>query len=1164
MEYLEDFQYIYFIENHKQDSPVNIYLDKKSSEAYELEKVHHNLYEQNQRFIYTIYRFKIFNQKYKKNKNLEIKIILEDINETKFESRIFINYLTDRSIFIYDLKFGKVSLIEPPLSINFSHIQQFEIYINYIRKKLKLKQNDKESIDLIISTQRLLIDPEKKYSFSFFIVVFLECIFTNIVQKHLYCFRPDKIESIGELSEINIKKISNILKTIEKKTEKILDNIANNVKDEYGIKLFTIILFFNYNFERSGVQELLNNENKNNKKYLFQGLIDKNYSVLFNNLKLTKAQIQILINLSKDFMQLTISIKYCKDLLELLQIICENFEKYCELYKLEINNINNKKAPSIDIKSIIEIHKNDDIKEISKLYIDLIKKQNEFGYIFLIFDISLCQKYIGYFEGINIDKLLSVKEIVYFMKAPELKDVNRIIHDTGLSLSKAGKLKNIDILNFISKDVYYNCKDYKRIIYRPLYILDSLDIKSFNEEFYFAWKLLDWYNIFDEQYNDFLNKIANLIINIKDFNILFTLFDLSKDKYNHDYNANSLNTMQKRFVQLQKTFELKYFQNFKDNLIKLIFYSDQNKANLEEFLINNIQKIINIELLNDIYIEFSFIYKDLISSSTKDIILKFYINNLKKFKPKSLLNIIRNFPELSQHILKNINKYTIQKEDFLSLEETDNLKLFKGLLDQGFIKDEKYHNIYYFQNSIFIVNNLENEINKGELLYGNIIKFNNNIDKENKLYSRLILISLNSDKDAKKYLEKINYYCSTINRILKDLHLIREYFLEFYYSTEKENIEKIENIIKEIENGKLNCYEKKYFSDIENLKLKYNERTKEKFFIKKSNYFKTIFNINKLIYKNDDKKCMFESEQHFLKLKILFTKGIQYLGKTTLEFCLLTVRGKKEIDIEHEIDILIKIFEKEINQVYDKEKIINFMILLSKKEEIYSIALILSLFIEKSGIFRGNLLAKIKCFDFSNNEVIINKYIEELKNKELKENNVDECKNNIKIEQLNKELNKEINQLKNELNLEKIKNQKLNEKIIELQNIINKKEDNEIKEKYNYGYDNKNDLIEDIKKKEKEIYELREIFSRFPNKSLEKEHILSIIIISKDEDIYYSLICKNTDKFIQIENNFYEKYPEYMESEGIFMFNNNNIKRYKSIEENNIHNNDIIIFHKPF
>ena len=72
---------------------------------------------------------------------------------------------------------------------------------------------------------------------------------------------------------------------------------------------------------------------------------------------------------------------------------------------------------------------------------------------------------------------------------------------------------------------------------------------------------------------------------------------------------------------------------------------------------------------------------------------------------------------------------------------------------------------------------------------------------------------------------------------------------------------------------------------------------------------------------------------------------------------------------------------------------------------------------------------------------------------------------------------------------------------------------------------------------------------------------MSELFTSKDENIKYSVICKNTDKFSKIENIFIEKFIEYSKKEYYFTHRyKNKIKRVKCLEENKIYDNDIITF----
>ena len=73
---------------------------------------------------------------------------------------------------------------------------------------------------------------------------------------------------------------------------------------------------------------------------------------------------------------------------------------------------------------------------------------------------------------------------------------------------------------------------------------------------------------------------------------------------------------------------------------------------------------------------------------------------------------------------------------------------------------------------------------------------------------------------------------------------------------------------------------------------------------------------------------------------------------------------------------------------------------------------------------------------------------------------------------------------------------------------------------------------------------------------------MSILFISSNQKLHHSVICKNTDEFYKIESQLYKKYPEYTENENFFILNGKKINRYKTLEQNGVKNNDIIILNE--
>ena len=74
------------------------------------------------------------------------------------------------------------------------------------------------------------------------------------------------------------------------------------------------------------------------------------------------------------------------------------------------------------------------------------------------------------------------------------------------------------------------------------------------------------------------------------------------------------------------------------------------------------------------------------------------------------------------------------------------------------------------------------------------------------------------------------------------------------------------------------------------------------------------------------------------------------------------------------------------------------------------------------------------------------------------------------------------------------------------------------------------------------------------------EKIMSINFVSMgNQDISnYSLACKNTDLFVKLEQMLNNEFPNLKDKEPYFLVNGRRIKRFKTLDENGIKNNDII------
>ena len=175
---------------------------------------------------------------------------------------------------------------------------------------------------------------------------------------------------------------------------------------------------------------------------------------------------------------------------------------------------------------------------------------------------------------------------------------------------------------------------------------------------------------------------------------------------------------------------------------------------------------------------------------------------------------------------------------------------------------------------------------------------------------------------------------------------------------------------------------------------------------------------------------------------------------------------------------------------------------------------------------------KTKIVDDKTKIIVDNKNISLL----IKEN--EEYKNEISnLKNYIKELERKLKEKENIINEEKIENEKLINKIKFFENNSN-----------NYSLSDR-------------ILELDKELNKFKSYCLSPgQKLISIKFISTDQMINnYTIIAKNDDKFSKIEDILYEQYPNYKESDNYFILKGNKIKRNKTLEENNINDNDIIM-----
>ena len=162
-----------------------------------------------------------------------------------------------------------------------------------------------------------------------------------------------------------------------------------------------------------------------------------------------------------------------------------------------------------------------------------------------------------------------------------------------------------------------------------------------------------------------------------------------------------------------------------------------------------------------------------------------------------------------------------------------------------------------------------------------------------------------------------------------------------------------------------------------------------------------------------------------------------------------------------------------------------------------------------------------------------------INNTQNNQNDIYSLKNEIeKLKNENQNLRNQNQKLKNDNQNLKNENEKLKSKIDEL----------------NLELANKNNEFNNLKNEMKNL--------KLDNKKIEyirKDDILTIHFKSIDQKVDMPFTCQKNDIFVRIEEILYNEYPEFKDLNTYFTVNGNIIKRFRSMQENSIKNNDKIL-----
>ena len=941
----DDYNYIYFIESHRSLQDVKLYIAKNYQGINPLEVA--NKIKNNPEFIITIYRFKVFPkkiiEKYKEPSKLEILLKIEDEESDTFD-KIITNLNIFENNYLYNIQFENTRFLgkkKPPESLKLSYKEQFKIYINYIRQDSNLNKKSEENEHLISSIQKLFDKNGEKFDFCSYLYVFSECKLTKNIKKQLELFNPEKINKIGNQDDGELSEISNKLNSLEKSFDKIFTTVDDEmVKNKYKIRLYNLIFFFNYCFYKERNLDLLNNKDIN--KFIYKGLYY--YQKFYKNLELTENQIQEIINLSTNFELLSWALKFNKNTTELLQIITNNAKKFNEFFLVVKKKYENKeKFPIIDIGLLTKPKKEDNIQDIFILIEFLFKLiSDEVGFIYIKFNPIFFEKYIDLFDGNNLEQLKNLRNLFNYIKKYDKNykiktDINKIIHETGLDLILTGKLNNMEILNYIKEDGSSTLNLNFTLDYLSLDIFEKIDINLIDESFLEEWKKIKWHEMYFNQYLEYINKVLNMIKEIKHFHILIKLISLKDEMSNKKYYKSLLLILQDKYLNLCKNFiETDIYPNFIDDSAEFIFYFTQKDFENDFDLLKKIQNCLPNNIVYDIYIKY-LEKNENITKATQKIMINYIFLHSEKINSKSLYILIKKCPIYSYLIIPYFNKYLIKIDDMFLLEENENVKLLKDmLLSKMFFSEKDLIKDYYNYNTL-IMDQINLKINNNDFIYNNLDLFFSNESNKKIFYDRLSIISLiTKDNPEEKMNLILKEYIET-KEFINDLELLFDNQKNDIKNTNNENLEKNYDLIEKIKNSNINFCKnnpilfEKYLPEIEKEKKKKIEKT--------SIIYIAINNKQKEIYKEDedDSICYNESHNKLILLKdYLVSKKeitdndlldiIPYL-KLNSEIIKSEVEKFIEIfDIEKDNDSYRKIMEDSLFFIFYKEKIAKLMI----------------------------------------------------------------------------------------------------------------------------------------------------------------------------------------------------------------------------------------------
>ena len=439
---------------------------------------------------------------------------------------------------------------------------------------------------------------------------------------------------------------------------------------------------------------------------------------------------------------------------------------------------------------------------------------------------------------------------------------------------------NVELLYFIkNKDIYYTSKDFKNK--RDIQIFNGLYLHENNEEeFLKLWKTIDFKEMFndEEQFQEFQKIIISLSDDISSFHLLFKLFDYSNNNVFNDF---TIKQIREKYLSIIRNNSQEILSNFEEIFIQdsilVIYLLDKKIKCAKSFIQNDLQKILPVKLINEIYLNLLSNFKDL----SEEVIIEIidFFTKKENLQCENLIYIIKNInvTRYKKLILINISKnLLIEKDMIFDYKERNEIKIFIEFQKMDLFSDKEYANSPYVQGMKGACNKIL------EYIINNYITFNELkkiivIDLKSQLKKKIELLNIQKSLKDEEINEIVNNLITTKEKIKKQIELLELYLYVdriFFNISKHQEILEIQKLLDKLKNGKIEELDKNK-KKFDELKKSYPEDyLQDKVLLSTSKFFVDIFNHLRKKYQNNEgvQNIFEEALNEFKTLKYLFDK----------------------------------------------------------------------------------------------------------------------------------------------------------------------------------------------------------------------------------------------------------------------------------------------------